>query len=231
MILYQGKVKDILEGPEPGTVLVRFRDDVTAGDGKKRARFVGKGRVSREISEHLFQYLERQGVPTHYVGPYDVTSFVAKKVNIIPLEVVVRNVATGSLVRRLGIPEGKVLDPPLMEFFYKNDALHDPLICRNHVFLLGICDAKTLDAVEVLAEKANHLLKGYFQERGLRLIDIKFEFGRDPDGRLVLADELGPDIMRVWTLDGRSLDKDVFRQDKGNLMEAYHELRNAVIRR
>lgn len=228
LIIYQGKAKDVLKGPDDKSVIIRFRDDVTAGDGKKHATIPGKGKISREVSEYLFRFLNSRGIPTHYLSSRDDTSFVAKKVQIIPLEVVVRNIATGSLVRRLGVTEGKNLNPPLVEFFYKSDELHDPLICREHVKLLNICDERSLQSVIGLAANANTLLSGLFAEKGLKLVDIKFEFGYDHSGVIVLADELGPDIMRVWTYKGESLDKDVFRKDKGDLLTAYAKLRDIL---
>lgn len=228
-LIYRGKAKDILKGDNDKTVIIRFRDDVTAGDGKKHAIIPGKGQVSREVSEFLFRLLETHGIPTHFISGRDETSFIAKKVQIILLEVVVRNIATGSLVRRLAIPEGTALSPPLVELFYKNDELHDPLICTEHVKLLKICDERTLQTATGLAMKANTLLSGFFSEKGLKLVDIKFEFGYDMDGNIVLADELGPDIMRVWTEKGESLDKDVFRKNNGDLLTAYTKLRDMLI--
>lgn len=220
--LYDGKAKTLFPGPDPHTVVVFFKDTVTAGDGAKRATIPGKGALAAQISIKLFELLP---VPSHYIRKLDEQSFLARKVHIIPLEVVVRNFAAGSIVKRLGLARGRPFDPPLVELFYKSDALHDPLICDVHALSLGLVTPAELARLKDYALQASRALTDYFASVGLRLVDMKFEFGRTPDGKILLADEISPDTMRLWDArTNESLDKDVFREDKGDLLAVYREL-------
>lgn len=221
--LYDGKAKQLLPGPDPHTVILFFKDTVTAGDGTKRSTIPGKGALAAQISMKLFELLAT--VPSHYLTKLDAQSFLARKVQIIPLEVVVRNYAAGSILKRLGLTRGQPFDPPLVELFYKSDALHDPLICETHAVTLGLATPAELAQLKDYALQANRALTEYFEGVGLKLIDMKFEFGRTPDGTILLADELSPDTMRLWDArTNESLDKDVFRQDTGDLLEVYREV-------
>jgi phosphoribosylaminoimidazole-succinocarboxamide synthase len=229
-LLYQGKAKQILATQDPHTIIVRFTDTVTAGNGKKRESIPGKGALAAQISIKLFELLSTQNIPTHYIRPLDQQSFLAKKVQIIPLEVVVRTCAAGSIVKRLGLARGHIFTPPLVELFYKSDALHDPLICDAHALALHLATAEELAHIKELARKAAALLTDYFAQRNLKLVDMKFEFGRVGEGpgegsRILLADEISPDTMRLWDAHtNESLDKDVFREDKGDLLATYREV-------
>jgi phosphoribosylaminoimidazole-succinocarboxamide synthase len=255
-LLYQGKAKQILATQDPHTIIVRFTDTVTAGNGKKRESIPGKGALAAQISIKLFELLSTQNIPTHYIRPLDQQSFLAKKVQIIPLEVVVRTCAAGSIVKRLGLARGHIFTPPLVELFYKSDALHDPLICDAHALALHLATAEELAHIKELARKAAALLTDYFAQRNLKLVDMKFEFGRDltpqppfppsppaplpsegegsagvrglgkgEGSRILLADEISPDTMRLWDAHtNESLDKDVFREDKGDLLATYREV-------
>jgi phosphoribosylaminoimidazole-succinocarboxamide synthase len=229
-LLYQGKAKQLLATPDPQTIIVRFTDTVTALNGKKRATIPGKGALAAQISMRLFELLSTQNIPTHYIRQLDQQSFLAHKVQIIPLEVVVRHYATGSITKRLGIPKGRAFQPPLVEFFYKSDELGDPPLCEAHIYALGLATPHELAQIVSLAQRAAAILSDYVAQRDLKLVDMKFEFGRVGEGpgegsRILLADEISPDTMRLW--DARtdeSLDKDVFREDKGDLLRAYQEV-------
>lgn len=223
-MLYEGKAKTLYPGPQPQTVIVFFKDSVTAGDGKKRDSIPGKGALAAQISIKLFELLSKS-VPSHYLKQLDAQSFLAKKVQIIPLEVVVRNCAAGSIVKRLGLERGQIFSPPLVELFYKSDALHDPLICDAHALALKIATPEELAQIKDYALRANAILTEYFASVGLKLVDMKFEFGKTPDGEILLADEISPDTMRLWDArTNESLDKDVFREDKGDLLKVYREV-------
>jgi phosphoribosylaminoimidazole-succinocarboxamide synthase len=222
--LYEGKAKQILETQDPDQVEVYFKDSATAFDGEKAAEIAGKGHLNALISIRLFELLEESGIPTHYVRQVE-HGFVARHVRIFPLEVVIRNVAAGSLVRRLGVENGTVFETPLLEFFYKCDELHDPLICRNHIALMALAKEDEVEEMSSLALATNERLKAYFLGLDLILVDMKFEFGRTRDGKIVLADEISPDTLRLWKKGSDvSLDKDVFRFDKGDLIATYTEL-------
>lgn len=222
-MLYDGKAKTLYPGPQPNTVIVFFKDSVTAGNGKKRASIPGKGALTAQISRKLFELLA--DVPSHYVKQLDEQSFLAKKLQIIPLEVVVRNCAAGSIVKRLGLERGQSFTPPIVELFYKSDALHDPLICDAHALALRLATPQELSQIKEYALRANAILREYFASVGLKLIDIKFEFGKTPDGEILLADEISPDTMRLWDVQtDESLDKDVFREEKGDLLRVYREV-------
>lgn len=224
-VLYDGKAKTLFAGTLPDTVVIFFKDAVTAGNGKKRDSIPGKGALAAQISMKLFELLATRDVPSHYLKKLDAQSFLARRVQIIPLEVVVRNYAAGSIVKRLGLPRNQAFSPPLVELFYKSDPLHDPLICDTHALALNLATAEELTQIKTQALRANAILQEYFAQRNLKLVDMKFEFGRTSDGRILLADEISPDTMRLWDAHtNESLDKDVFREDKGDLLTVYREV-------
>ncbi|WP_027877712.1 phosphoribosylaminoimidazolesuccinocarboxamide synthase [Meiothermus cerbereus] len=228
--LYEGKAKIIYPGPEAGLVRVYFKDDATAFNGQKRAQIAGKGVVNNQVSAALFRYLEDQGIPTHFVKLLSEREMLVKKVHIVPLEVIVRNRTAGTFSRRYGVEEGRVLPKPLLEFSYKNDALGDPLIYPEAALALGLLSEDELERIRELALWINTLLKDYFAQRNLELVDFKLEFGRLEDGRLVLADEISPDTMRLWEMGtGEKMDKDRFRRDLGGVEEAYQEVLRRVL--
>ncbi|GIW25059.1 phosphoribosylaminoimidazolesuccinocarboxamide synthase [Meiothermus sp.] len=228
--LYEGKAKIIYPGSEEGVVRVYFKDDATAFNGQKRAQIAGKGAVNNRISAALFRYLEAHGVPTHFVRELSEREMLVRQVQIVPLEVIVRNRTAGTFSRRYGVEEGRVLPEPLLEFSYKNDALGDPLIYGEAAVALGLVTDEELSRIRELALRVNDLLRDYFAQRGLELVDFKLEFGRLPDGRLVLADEISPDTMRLWEMKtGEKMDKDRFRRDLGGVEEAYQEVLRRVL--
>jgi phosphoribosylaminoimidazole-succinocarboxamide synthase len=217
--IYEGKAKVLYEGPEPGTLIQHFKDDATAFNAKKHEVIDGKGVLNNRISEFVFQHLNDIGVPTH---------FIRREVEIIPLEVVVRNVAAGSLAQRLGIEEGTQLPRSIIEFYYKNDALNDPLVSEEHITAFGWATPQEIDDIMALAIRVNDFLSGLFLGVGIRLVDFKMETGRLWEGdvmRIVVADEISPDSCRLWdTKSSDKLDKDRFRKDLGGLIEAYSEV-------
>lgn len=220
---YEGKAKVVeqITGAE-GKVRVTFKDDATAGNGAMKDSFAGKGVLCNEITCLLFEHLERQGVETHYLGRESETSFLARHVEIVLVEVVVRNLAAGSMCRRLGIESGRTIDPPVVEFYYKDDDLGDPLITRDHVAILELASPQELDAITASALKVNAVMSDLFARAGLELVDFKLEYGR-AGGALLLADEFSPDTCRLW-LNGESLDKDVFRRGDGSPLGGYREV-------
>jgi phosphoribosylaminoimidazole-succinocarboxamide synthase len=223
-LLYEGKAKKIFDTENPSEVLIYFKDDATAFNGEKKGQIDSKGLLNNAISSMFFRLLEDRGVPTHFVRTVDDRSMLAKRLSIIPLEVVVRNVTAGSLAKRLGWPEGKALSRPILELYYKDDSLGDPLINRYHVDALGAASPEELDRLSELALKTNVILASYLLERKVRLVDFKLEFGR-ADGRIYLGDEISPDTCRFWDADtGEKLDKDRFRRDLGGVEEAYREM-------
>ncbi|MDR1040279.1 MAG: phosphoribosylaminoimidazolesuccinocarboxamide synthase [Deltaproteobacteria bacterium] len=223
-LLYEGKAKQVFETDDPSLVLVYFKDDATAFNGEKKGRIDSKGRLNNAMSSLFFELLAKEGVPTHFVRAVDERTMLVKKLSIIPLEVVVRNVVAGSLARRLGWPEGKALAKPVLELYYKDDGLGDPLINRSHVDALGAATPGELDELSGLGLKVNGILSAYLLERKVRLVDFKLEFGR-ADGRIWLGDEISPDTCRFWDADtGERLDKDRFRRDMGGVEEAYQEM-------
>ncbi|MFJ5717312.1 phosphoribosylaminoimidazolesuccinocarboxamide synthase [Neobacillus sp. NPDC093127] len=224
-LLYEGKAKRIYKTDEENTVLVEYKDSATAFNGQKKEIITGKGRLNNEITSLLFLKLQEHGIPSHFIKKISATEQLVKKVTIIPLEVVVRNVAAGSLSKRLGIVEGKRLAAPLVEFYLKNDELGDPLVTVDHILELNVA---TVQETAVLREKAleiNTALSSFFNELGIRLIDFKLEFGKDEKGQILLADEISPDTCRLWDQQtNEKLDKDVFRRDLGSLTEAYETI-------
>lgn len=224
--IYEGKAKIIYEGTEPGTVIQYFKDDATAFNAQKKAVIAGKGVLNNRISAHLMTKLEAMGIPTHFIRSINMREQLVRKVEIVPLEVVVRNIAAGSLCKRLGLPEGAVLGRPLVEYYFKNDALGDPMVSEEHIFTFGWADPYELDEMVSMAWRVNDYLTGMFSGIGLKLVDFKLEFGRlwGEHGELyiVLADEISPDNCRLWdATTGEKLDKDRFRFDLGDLVEGY----------
>lgn len=225
-LLYEGKGKKLYETKDNLKVIAEFKDDLTAFNALKKGNEKGKGSLNCQISSIIFNLLEQNGIKTHYISTLNVNSMLCKKVQIIPLEVVVRNVATGSLTKRLGIKEGIKLDFPLVEFYYKNDALNDPIVNDEHCKIMGILDSdESAEIIKSTARKVNAILLDFFNKANLRLIDFKIEFGRDENGEILLADEISPDSCRLWDKDSdKKMDKDIFRQSLGSVSEAYKEV-------
>jgi len=227
-LLYEGKAKKIFSTGDPDQVLQYFKDDATAFNAQKRGTIGKKGVVNNKVSERLFRLLEQNGVPTHFVERKSDREMLTKKVTIVPVEVVVRNVIAGSLAKRLGLKEGDPIQPAIVEWYYKNDALGDPLISDEHVRLLKLATPEQLAEIKRLALKVNSLLQPFFAERKMILVDFKLEFGVH-NGKLILADEISPDTCRFWDQTTKeSMDKDRFRKDLGKIEEAYQEVLKRV---
>ncbi|RIV18863.1 phosphoribosylaminoimidazolesuccinocarboxamide synthase [Alicyclobacillaceae bacterium I2511] len=228
-MVYEGKAKRVYEGPQPDTYVVVYKDDATAFNGEKRGTIVGKGVINNRISNILFRYLETKGIPTHYLKDLSERETLVRALTIVPVEVVVRNRVAGSMAKRLGLPEGQVLPYPVVEFYYKNDALGDPLVNEGHVTALGWASRAEVAAIQTLALRIGELLGQFFTPRGVALVDFKLEFGRDSAGGIRLADEISPDTCRFWdATSGEKLDKDRFRRDLGGVEEAYAEMLRRV---
>ncbi|MGG7645866.1 phosphoribosylaminoimidazolesuccinocarboxamide synthase [Rhodovulum sp. YNF3179] len=227
-LIYEGKAKILYEGPEPGTVVQYFKDDATAFNAEKKDVIEGKGVLNNRLSEFFMSGLNQIGVPTHFIRRLNMREQLVRSVEIIPLEVVVRNVAAGSLSKRLGIEEGTQLPRPIIEFYYKDDSLGDPLVTEEHIIAFGWAVQQDLDDMVALALRVNDFLSGVMLGVGIRLVDFKIEIGRVWDNdfqRLIVADEISPDSCRLWDIaTGRKLDKDVFRRDLGDLADAYTEV-------
>ena len=228
-LLYEGKAKRIFATELPDQVLVEFKDDATAFNALKHAEISGKGSLNCKISAILFEFLNKNGISTHYIELVSDTSMVAQSVEIIPLEVVIRNLATGSLCKQTPIKEGTEIVPPLLDLYYKDDLLGDPLLTDQRLKLLNLVSLEQKKEIEKIALNVNYLLKKFFQEVDLCLVDFKLEFGLNPLGNIVLADEISPDTCRLWDKQisdskDRILDKDRFRQDLGGVIEAYREI-------
>jgi phosphoribosylaminoimidazole-succinocarboxamide synthase len=222
--LYEGKAKIIYATDDPDRVIQYFKDDATAFDGIKKGTIVDKGVINNQVSTKIFQYLEEKGVATHYVEQLNDREMLVKSLEIIPVEVVFRNVAAGSLCKRLGIEEGKLLDPPIQEFFLKDDPLHDPMINESHIKTFEWATEKEVQFLKSSGSKVNQLLVEFFKARGIRLVDFKLEYGRHK-GEVLLGDEISPDGCRLWDWDtGEKMDKDRFRFDLGSVEEKYQEL-------
>lgn len=226
--IYEGKAKDLYEGPEPGTLIQYFKDDATAFNAQKHSIIEGKGVLNNRISEFIMVQLNAIGVPTHFIRRLNMREQLIREVEIIPLEVVVRNIAAGSISKRLGIKEGEILPRSIVEFYYKNDELGDPIVSEEHITAFNWAATSELDDIMALALRINDYLTGLFSGVGIRLVDFKLEFGRLFEGemvRTVLADEISPDSCRLWDArDNKKLDKDRFREDLGGLSEAYTEV-------
>lgn len=223
--LYEGKAKKVFKTSDDALYMVEYKDDATAFNGEKRGTIEGKGVINNKMSAMLFKELEKQGIETHLVEFVDDTHQLVKRVEIVPLEVIARNVIAGSLSKRVGRPEGEVLPQPILEFSYKNDDLGDPMINRFHATALGLATDEEIDNIIAQALKINELLQAIFDKANLVLVDFKLEFGRTPDGKIILADEISPDTCRLWDKDTHEkLDKDRFRRDLGGVEEAYIEV-------
>ncbi len=228
-MVYEGKAKRVYEVAQPDAYLVEYKDDATAFNGEKRGSIAGKGEINNRLSAIFFQMLEKRGVRTHFLGHVSAREMLVRRVRIIPLEVVTRNIAAGSLAKRLGLEEGGKLSSPVVEFYLKDDALGDPLINRSHALALAIATREQMDELEQSALMVNEILRAFLLEKGLLLVDFKLEYGVLPDGRIVLADEISPDTCRLWDVNtNEKLDKDRFRRDLGKVEEAYHEVLSRV---
>ena len=226
--LYEGKAKIIYEGPEKGIAIQHFKDDATAFNNQKKSSVEGKGVLNNRISEHIFQNLNQIGIKTHLIKRLNMREQLVHLVEIIPIEFIVRNIATGSLTKRLSVTDGTVLKEPLIEYCYKNDELGDPLVAIEHIKAFNWASLTEIDAINPILLRVNDFLSGMFRGVGIKLVDFKLEFGRlEKDGKtqLLLADEISPDTCRLWDIkNDRKLDKDRFRKDLGNIIEAYQEV-------
>ena len=223
--LYEGKAKKVFETEDPELLIVSYKDDATAFNGLKKGTIAGKGVINNKMSNALMRMLEKEGVPTHYVKELNDRDTLVKKVEIVPLEVIVRNISAGSFAKHYGVEEGVVLAEPTIEFSYKNDSLGDPLLNEYHALALKLATREELDAIRKYAFKVNGILKNFWLSCGVTLVDFKLEFGRLADGSIVLADEISPDTCRLWDSEtGKKLDKDRFRRDLGGVEDAYREI-------
>ena len=228
--LYEGKAKKVFATEDPGLVIVSYKDDATAFDGTKKGTIRGKGAVNNRMSNFLMGKLAEAGIPTHFVEELNDRETVVKRVQIVPLEVIVRNVSAGSFAKRYGVEEGIAFDEPTFEFSYKNDDLHDPLLNTSHALALKLATKEEINTIKSMALKVNEELKAFFAGCGVRLIDFKLEFGRLADGTIVLADEISPDTCRFWDVKtGAHLDKDLFRRDLGGEEDAYKEVMKRLL--
>ena len=227
--LYEGKAKKVFATDDPALVIVSYKDDATALDGLKKGTIAGKGVVNNKMSDFLFALLEKNGIPTHFVEELNDREALVRKVSIVPLEVIIRHFSAGSFAKRYGVEEGIVFAEPTIEFSYKNDELHDPLINSYHALALGLATKDEIETIKSMAFRVNDILREYFLRLNVKLVDFKLEFGRLPDGRIVLADEISPDTCRFWdAVTGEKLDKDRFRRDMGGVEGAYHEMMKRV---
>lgn len=227
--LYEGKAKKVFATEDEAYVIVSYKDDATAFDGTKKGTIAGKGVVNNLMSNHIMQLLEKDGIPTHFIKELSDTETVVKKVSIVPLEVIIRNISAGSFAKRYGVEEGIVFDAPTIEFSYKNDDLHDPLINDYHALALKLATKEEIETIKNYAFKINSIMKDYFLKLNVTLVDFKLEFGKLADGTIVLADEISPDTCRFWDVNtGEKLDKDRFRRDLGNVEGAYQEMMKRV---
>ena len=229
-LIYEGKAKKLykLEDKE-GVLLQEFKDDATAFNAEKKGQIKDKGVLNNKITTILYEYLTNNGIPTHFIEKISDNEMYVKQVDIVKVEVVCRNYAAGSLVKRYGLEEGKKLSSPIIEYYYKDDALGDPLFTPAHIKEMGLANDEDLAKIDELALKINGLLTKFFEERGILLVDFKLEFGKDADGNIILADEISPDTCRLWDIDThKKLDKDRFRFDLGEVEEAYWEIYNRI---
>lgn len=224
-LMYEGKAKKVYKTDDENLYIVDYKDDATAFNGLKKGQIAGKGVVNNKMSNFLMKIMEKKGIPTHFVEELSDRETLVKKVSIVPLEVIVRNIAAGSFSKRLGVEEGTPLKTTVLEFCYKDDALGDPLINDYHAMALGLATREELDKIADMTFKVNEILIEYFKTINIELVDFKIEFGRTPDGTIILADEISPDTCRLWDADTHEkLDKDRFRRDLGNVEEAYEEV-------
>lgn len=228
-MIYEGKAKKVYCTDNPELVIIDYKDDATAFNGLKKGKILGKGAINNKISNHLFKMLEQEGIPTHFVEEISGCETVVKKVEIIPIEVIVRNIAAGSLSKRLGLVEGTILASTILEYSYKNDELGDPMINEYHIAAMNLASKEELCLVASLSMRINTILSNYFKGLNIKLIDFKLEFGRF-HSRIILADEISPDTCRFWdTETNKKLDKDRFRRDLGDIEEAYQEILNRLM--
>lgn len=229
-LVYEGKAKKVYKTDDPDLLLVDYKDDATAFNGEKRGTISGKGSVNNRMTNHFMRLLAAAGIPNHYVEELSDRETLVKRVTIFPLEVIIRNIAAGSFSKRYGLKEGTVFRKPTLEFSYKNDALGDPLINASHIFAMNLAVPEELALIREYSFKINDLLKSTLMECGITLVDFKLEFGKAPDGTIILADEISPDTCRFWdTKTGEKLDKDRFRQDLGNVEGAYQEMARRLL--
>ena len=223
--VYEGKAKKVFSTDDPELFIVSYKDDATAFNGVKKGTILGKGAINNRVTNHLMKLLEKEGIPTHFVEELNDRETVVRKVKIVPLEVIVRNIAAGSLSKRLGLPEGTKMKSTVLEYCYKNDELGDPMVNEYHILAMEYCTKEELDLIAGYSLKINRILGEYLKECGIELIDFKLEFGRTSDGRIILADEISPDTCRFWDVKTHEkLDKDRFRRDLGGVEDAYREI-------
>lgn len=223
--LYEGKAKKVYSTDDPDVVIVDYKDDATAFNGEKKGTIVGKGVINNRMTNHVFQLFEKEGIPTHFIEELSDRETAVKKVTIVPLEVIVRNVAAGSFSKRMGVEEGRELLCPILEFSYKDDALGDPFINDDYALALGLATKEEIETIRNYTMKVNEIMKAYFLQADMKLIDFKIEFGKDSTGKIILADEVSPDTCRLWDVNtNEKLDKDRFRRDLGNVEDAYNEV-------
>ena len=228
--IYEGKAKKVYKTDDPELYIVDYKDDATAFNGLKKGTIAGKGIINNQMSNRLMQMIEQKGVPTHFVKELSERETLVKKVSIVPLEVIVRNIAAGSFSNRYGVDEGMVFEEPVIEFSYKNDALGDPLLNTDHALALKVATRAEIDTIKSYALKVNSILKAFWAECGVTLVDFKLEFGKTADGNVILADEISPDTCRLWdSATGEKLDKDRFRRDLGGVEEAYAEIMKRLV--
>ena len=228
--LYEGKAKKVFATDDPNLVIVDYKDDATAFNGLKKGSIAGKGVINNVMSNHMFQLLEKQGVPTHFVEQLSERETLVKKVSIVPLEVIIRNISAGSFAKRFGVEEGIVFDEPTIEFSYKNDDLGDPLMNAYHAVALKAATREEIETIKSMAFKVNEVMKQYFDSLNVILVDFKLEFGKTADGKIVLADEISPDTCRLWDeKTHEKLDKDRFRRDLGGVEGAYAEVMQRLL--
>ena len=229
-MLYEGKAKKVYATEDPELLVVSYKDDATAFNGKKKGTITGKGAINNRVTNFMMQRLEEQGVPTHFVEELNDRETVVKKVEIVPLEVIIRNISAGSFAKRYGVEEGIPFENPTIEFSYKNDDLDDPLINEYHIQALKLATPEEVDTIKKMAFKINEVMKAFFAQRNVDLVDFKLEFGKTSDGTIVLADEISPDTCRFWDSETHEkLDKDRFRRDLGNVEDAYDEMLKRII--
>ena len=228
--IYEGKAKKVYATDDPNLVIVDYKDDATALDGLKKGTIVGKGVINNQMTNRLMAKMEKAGIPTHFVKELSQRETLVKKVSIVPLEVIIRNISAGHFASRYGVEEGIVFDQPTIEFSYKNDDLHDPLLNEYHALALKLATREEIDLIKKYAFGVNEVLKAFWSECGVTLVDFKLEFGKTADGTIVLADEISPDTCRFWDAEtNEKLDKDRFRRDMGGVEEAYREMMHRVL--
>ena len=230
-LLYEGKAKKVYATENPDVVIVSYKDDATAFDGQKKGVIAGKGAINNQMTNHLMQKLAAAGIPTHFLEELNDRETAVRKVKIVPLEVIVRNIAAGHFSSRYGVEEGLVFEEPVVEFSYKNDELHDPLVNDDHAVALKLASREEIQTIRSYALRINELLKSIMLAAGVTLVDFKLEFGKTADGSLVLADEISPDTCRFWdSRTGEKLDKDRFRRDLGKVEDAYQEMQRRILK-